>query len=536
MARRLWGVTVFTFALALTTRVLNYPFAFAGNEPRLMPADELYHWKRIAYTAHNFPRVLELDPDRGVGGAFAPWPPLYDFVAGAIARVIGVTRVVWIPPFAGALAAAMAAALVSRRYGLLAGITSGIAIATSPFVVTQSQIVNIDHHFLEWPLVFAVMWWNAADVGGEDTRAGFVTGSVAMIAAMFTQTALLTACGLAFLVDQKRWRPFLATAIAIVIYRVTRDPGYPDSAWFLGWPHAALFLAAAVWHRSRALAIAIGLAAASALMQGATFFGGDRWLQTIVEFQPLWRSRRHQLLSQVVGLGAGTIFVWFLIRKERTLALFAIVFLALTIANRRFWSISIPLLAIAGAVYAASLTRKQWRIAAALAVAAIPAVQLTLWYIEYPPRPIERVHIVWLQTAEVMKTMPRGRVLGPWWLGHAIDVRGGQPVIVDGFGSMPDPVLFERVQDALLSRDESRLARFCKENGVRYVVLSDPISGTRTAEKILGIELPEKLRRSLWWWRAYEDRAQFQHFREVHRSDPEFRRAVMSVWEYDGGV
>jgi hypothetical protein len=358
-----------------------------------------------------------------------------------------------------------------------------------------------------------------------------------MTSALFVQTALLTACGLAFLVDRgKRWRAFLATAIAIAIYRATRAPGYPDSAWFLGWPHVAIFLAAAVWHRSRALAIAIGFAAASALMQGATFFGGDAWLDTIIEFQPMWRSGLSLLVTQIVGLGFGAIFVWFLIRKEPALALFTIAFLIMTIANRRFWSISIPLLAISGAVFAASLKPKYLRIAAAIAVAAVPAVQLTLWEIVYPPRIIERVHTVWLRTADAMRTMPRGRVLAPWWIGHGIDVRGGQPVIIDGFGSMPDPVLFERTQDALLSRDETRLARFCDEAGIRYVVLSDPISGTRTAAKILSIELPDKLRRSLWWWQAYEERRQFRYFREVYRSEPEYKRAVLSVWEYTGNV
>lgn len=546
MARGLWGVAIFTFALALTTRVLNFPLAFAGNVPLIAPSDELYHWKRIAYSARNFPQVLERDEDRGAGGAFVPWPPLYDFTAGAIARVIGISRIVWLPPFLGAIAVAIAATLIGKRHGVLAASTAGVALATSPFIVTQSSIGNIDHHFLEWPLTFFI-WWavtrhDDATTGRQDDHhrpvvvpAGRAALAVAMIAAMFTQTALITACGLAFLADRTRWRAFLATAGAIALYRLTRSSGYPDSAWFLGWPHAALFLAAAAWSRSRGLAIAIGLAAASALTQGATFFGGDRWLETIVEFQPMWRSTPDSVLSQLFGLSIGALFVWFLLRKERTLATFAIAFLILTIVNRRFWSVSIPLLAIAGAVYAASLRQRAMRYAAAIAVAAIPAVQLAIW-MQHPTANVQRFQLAWLRAADAMRAMPRGRVLAPWSLGHAIDVRGGKPVVIDPFGSMPDPILFDRAQDALLSRDETRLARFCDETGVRYIAIYDPEFGVKTAAKILGVELTRRQIESLWWWRAFYERATFERFHEVYRSDAGFSRAAISVWEYTGHV
>lgn len=536
MARGL-SVALFTLMIAITTRVLNAPFAFENGAPQITPADELYHWKRMSFTARNLPRVLELDRDRGIDGLFVPWPPLYDFAGGCIARVASLPRVVWIPPFAGAIAAALAAAWLCTRFGLLAGIAGGIALAASPFIVTQSSIGNIDHHFLEWPLTFAVMW---ACVGPRPSAASAAEGggstlAIAMTAAMFTQTALIISCALAFVVTKRRGNAFLVTAAAIAIYRVTRAPGYPDSAWFLGWPHVALFLAAGVAERSKALAIAIALAASSALLQGATFFGGDRWLKTIVEFQPMWRSGTDSLVSQISGLSIGAVLVWFLLRKNRTIALFAIVYLVLTIMNRRFWSISIPLLAIAGAVYAASITRKHMRIALAVAVAAIPVVQLALW-MRYPMQPIQRYQVPWLQAADFLRTQPQGRVLAPWQLGHTIDVRGGHPVVIDNFGSMPDAILFERAHDALLSLDETRLARFCDEAGVRYVVIHDPAAGAKTAAAILGIDMPEKLMHSLWWWKAYYGEPQFARFRRIHRTSSEFSRAAIVVWEYRGRV
>ena len=77
------------FSLALVMRLTNAPLVFAGGVPRLSPLDELYHWKRITFSASHFPAVREFDPDRGEGGAYCPWPPLYDLFCAAIARILG---------------------------------------------------------------------------------------------------------------------------------------------------------------------------------------------------------------------------------------------------------------------------------------------------------------------------------------------------------------------------------------------------------------------------------------------------------------
>ena len=68
------------------------------------------------------------------------------------------------------------------------------------------------------------------------------------------------------------------TAVVIALYRVTRPPDFPNSPWFLGWPHAALFAGAAVaclLRRRPILAIAagaaIGLAFPSAIEKGNIF-------------------------------------------------------------------------------------------------------------------------------------------------------------------------------------------------------------------------------------------------------------------------
>jgi hypothetical protein len=54
-------------------------------------------------------------------------------------------------------------------------------------------------------------------------------------------------------------------------------------------------------------------------------------------------------------------------------------------------------------------------------------------------------------------------------MGHALDVLGGHAVIVDNFGSMPDPALFDAATRALAGHD---LEKFCREHRVTYVIRS----------------------------------------------------------------
>src|SRR5947209_10493487 len=187
------------FAIALALRLLNLPYAFDHGRPVISPLDELYHWKRISFSALHFPRVLELDPDRGDGGAFCPWPPLYDLTAGGAARLLGardasgvLARVVWFPPVVFAAFVAAAVAVLARACGAFTAIVTGVALAAPPFLVTTSWIGSIDHHFLEPILVFGILWGTLAV--GRWPLAVFLT------AAMFVQTALVIAAGLSFAV------------------------------------------------------------------------------------------------------------------------------------------------------------------------------------------------------------------------------------------------------------------------------------------------------------------------------------------------
>ena len=585
MARQIIGnggwLAAGLFAVALGVRLLNAPYIFEGSgKPHITPVDELYHWKRIAYSAAHFPHVLEFDRDRGVGGAFCPWPPLYDVVSGGVARLIGVVtgtdksvcatsslasgadkgvsggrrgkcgtdtlvcadgvlkRIVWFPPILFALFVAITVLILSRTSMLVAAIT-GIALATSPFLVTTSWIGSIDHHFLEPVLTFAILGAAClgirADTRRRRIRAGILLG-IAITAAIFVQTALLISAALAFGV-LFLWSDGVAAtcgfgiaAVAVAIYRLTRAPGFPDNQWFLGWTHASLFAAAAaacaivvVRPRWRVAALLAGIAVLLAsptvpasLLSGAHFFGGDRWLKTIMEFQPLWRAHGDDLLSDLAGFSGGAILVWFLlVRAIRTrdyarlaVALFAIAYLGLTITSRRFWIVAIPLLALAGAIYVPIIARKRLAILAALMIALPPPLQLAGWMMT-PIMPVPPNQRQWLNAVSFIRTLPPGRILAPWSMGHAIDVEGRHPVVIDNFGTMPDANTFERAQEAFLAPDETTLARYCDAAGVRYLILEQPRFGIASANAILGTErAPE----STWWWQVWrgETPRQFQ--------------------------
>ncbi len=567
MFPRLTLLSIAIFVLAFSLRIANADVAIVEGIPQISPFDELYHAKRIIYTASHFPHVLERDPDRGPAGLYCPWPPLYDFGAGTVAYLLGdrapldvLRHVIFLPPLLFATFAAAAAAGVARWRGMLAGGLTGTVLAISPYLVLASQIGDIDHHYLEPGLALGMLAATAACLRAEDGRQAVMAGLFlggSILCAMFVQTALLIVCGLAFLLtfilggdraQQAAALGFSIASIVVALYRLTRPAGYPDSQWFLGWSHVALFTAAAVacsarwWldHRgatriaASAWALALGgavalafPATATAMLGGTRFFGGDPWLSTIQEFQPVYLESPSSLFSDFASFIAGVILVWFLLARgwrERNagnvvVAVAAIVYLLLMISSRRFLILAVPLLSVAACLEAAAMirTRRAWGIAAIVLILVPPAVQLVLWTRE-PSPPIDASLQPWIRAANWLRANgDGGRVLAPWSIGHTLDVLGGQKVILDNFGNMPDAAVFERAQEALLVTDERSLTAYCDATGTRYIVLTTPPYGLRAAAATIGID-PDRyvtlgargsLRRvsrlaaATWWWRTY---------------------------------
>ena len=469
----LLGCAVFAIALLLRAQ--------PGTTP---PFDDVYHVKRIEFTAQHFPHVLDFDPDRGERGEFCPWPPLYDFALGGFTRfvlgprssVLGFLPVVFFALFAGVVTAAM------TRYGPLAALTAGLTLAISPYLIGVSSVWHLDHHYVEPLLLLLIVYF-------ASRRNGIALG-IAISIALLVQTALLVAAGVAFLAlffsDDAREgaKAFAIAAIVILLYRLTRPPGYPDSAWFLGYPHIALLAGAAIAcamtvRFSRTLALAAGASIALAFPQvfaGLRFFGGDPWLRSILEFQPMFHNAGYAG-TDIANLTGGAVLAPLVWRRHRTFALFAIVYLLLALSSRRFLVTAITLLAVGGGLFVAERmagsARAGWR-AGPTWLAALFVVLPPLIYDVYTfgtPEPSNEAYRV---VALRLCPLPRGRVLAPWSFGHAIDVIGKKPVVIDNFGSMPDERVFTDAIAAMLATRDGTLLRYCRDRNIRYLVLPHP--------------------------------------------------------------
>ncbi|HVS33783.1 MAG TPA: hypothetical protein VMS98_20275 [Thermoanaerobaculia bacterium] len=499
-----------------------------GNTP---PFDDVYHLKRIAWSAANFPRVLGFDPDRGEGGAFCPWPPLYDFTLGVVSHMVNVQ---WVPPIVFALFAA-GVTLVMSRYGWLAGVTAGATVALAPYLLSVSMRGHVDHHYVEPLLMLLIL--------GATVQRRWIALGLVIAAGLLVQPALLIAAAIAFALifftveDRQSCLSFLIAAAIVLAYRWTRPDGYPDSAWFLGYPHAGALTGAAVALMIRgargtgtAPSLLAGLltmfafpAAAASLFTGVGFFGSDPWLSSIVEFQPMFRNRA-SIGTDLANLGGGAALAFVIWKRHREVSVFAIVYLVLSISSRRFLVPGIPLFAIAGALALADAKKRSWQIAFAAATLLPP-----LLYLLHAGLPQRRWPLIEKLTQDI-RALPPGRVLAPWSLGHAIDVLGRHPVIVDNFGSMPGQAVFDNANDAMLTTHESTLLRYCRSRNVRYLVLTLPDSGLPSGAANLGVD-PKlyqgtPLAERTVWWRLYRNGETIPGFRLVGDG-------MIRIWEIE---
>ncbi|HZI66006.1 MAG TPA: STT3 domain-containing protein [Thermoanaerobaculia bacterium] len=499
-----------------------------GGVPQIPPFDEMYHAKRIVYSAANPMRVLSFDPNRGIAGAYCPWPPLYDLTAGAAARLLGgvtpagvVARAAWFPVVFASLVAAVIAAFLSRRIGWGTGLLAGVGVAISTDFIDRSRLGSIDHHFLEFPLVLgivaAVALVHRATDAREALRNGTILG-IAMTAALLVQTALLLtgAIVLATVLLRTpggrfaRWAAavgFLLSAAFVFLYRGGQPPGYPDDHWYLGISHAAALAAAGtacvaqVWLLDRGagrataalLSLAPGLlviasvpGAPEALLSGSRFLGGDPWLASIVEFKPLFFGAEELWWADVALLGGGFFLtagmaanpLWR--RGGRALLLaFALAYSLAAISSARFLAVSAPLCAVTGAIAVSDLRRTRGALAGGLAatVLLVSSLPLTAGRVVSPAPRVTPDMVPFLQTAAFLRSPAAapGRVLAPWSYGHLLNVVGGRAVLLDNFGTMGGQVHFENATAATLATEEKTLADYCADSGVRYVVLQDPL-------------------------------------------------------------
>jgi hypothetical protein len=134
-------------------------------------------------------------------------------------------------------------------------------------------------------------------------------------------------------------------------------------------------------------------------------------------------------------------------------------------------------------------------------------------------------------------------------------------VLVDNFGTMSGLTDFENATGITLATREKAVADFCATNGVRYIVLDDPLPYYAARAEMSGLPRgaferppvtphsdpePSRLMRSTFWWRAYFEGgrerpgrgragAAFQSFRLIRvETAPERSqiRSTVQVWEF----
>lgn len=603
------AVGLVVFLIAFLVRIANFPVAFVDGVPQFSPFDDLYHAKRMAYSAAHPFRVLSFDPNRGGNGSFCPWPPLYDMSAGLAARATGgrtaiaaLVRVAWLPPIVAALAAALVAAGLALRFGWPAGMVGGGGVALSIYYVDKSRLAAIDHHYLEFPLVLGILLAAIGLRGARDQRSAFRCGgllAVAISLAVFVQPALVVAAGIALvavlLFERGDRMPRLAAAVGfalagflVFVYRSIQPAGYPDNEWYLGAPHAALLVGAAaacathLWlldrttSRPRAVlgAVALGalvIAAVPSALQslagGSQFFGGDPWLRSISEFQPLFSDGKSDWLLDLGDLGGGALLVLPLLLdrrwrrgSRRILLLFTVAYLAAALSSMRFLAVAAPLLAMTGAIFYADLRSAGFRrlAFAAAVLLLVPGLAMSAARVARPAPAIAPEGLPMVQAAQMIARAGAspGAVLPPWSWGHLFNVVAGRRVLVDNFGSWSAPTEFENSTAITFVTREKMLADYCSWYGVRFLVLDDPLpyfasrvdmSGfPRSAyEQPVGSGEPTRLMRSTFWWRAYFEGgrarpdlgaagAPFTGFRLLRvETEPESakRRTAVQIWE-----
>jgi asparagine N-glycosylation enzyme membrane subunit Stt3 len=432
---------------------------------------------------------------------------------------------------------------------------------------------------------------------------------LALATALFIQTAMLFVAGLALvaILLVGRGRDALASAglgfalaaAAVLAHRSGRPPGYPNDAWYLGTPHAAALLAAAAacgvaawarepddrrgWVRSALLGVAVGgltLAsipgALAGIAQGAGFFGGDPWLREIQEFRPLFRGTLAGALDDFLDLGGGALLaIPFAIRSfrgggpaRRLLSVFAIGLLLAAISSARLVVPAAAILTIPAALLVSDeFRRRRFGLAGALAVVAIaPGVAGCIRILPEVRSVVPSAARPMLDAAGFLKSRAgsSGRVLAPWWAGHVFDVVGARPVIVDNFGAAEGRRLFDEAVGLLLSPREETVERYCRDHGVRFVAIENPIGAVPQTARMLDLPVslyfapvaapaggrplysPTHLLRESFWWRAYlgsespprsEPGSPFRHFRLLY-PDPArygdrlpYGSHALQIWE-----
>jgi hypothetical protein len=229
----------------------------------------------------------------------------------------------------------------------------------------------------------------------------------------------------------------------------------------------------------------------------------------------------------------------------------------------RFLAVAAPLCAISGAVAVLDLQKHRGGVLAraAAVVLLLPSLLLSTEKILHPNPSITADKVPLIKAAEFMRSESApGRVLGPWSWGHLFNVVAGRGVLLDNFGPAAGRTDFENAAGIILAARESEVADYCAANGVRFLVLQDPLPYFAAQAELSGLprsafearissrsELPvTPLMRSTFWWRAYFEAgrerpgsglagAAFREFRLLRvetEPKPSGIRSTVQIWQF----
>jgi dolichyl-phosphooligosaccharide-protein glycotransferase len=140
---------------AAGVRCYRAPLVFSPEGVLAIDGDSYYHFRRIAWTAHNFPALLRFDPYVNFPRGGEPiWSPPFDFLLGALVRAtVGSAdpaamerMLAFVPAAIGALHAALLFLLGRRFLPPAAAFAAGLLLAVLPAHFVYSQVGFVDHH------------------------------------------------------------------------------------------------------------------------------------------------------------------------------------------------------------------------------------------------------------------------------------------------------------------------------------------------------------------------------------------------------
>ncbi len=140
--------------LAFLVRSLGAEVTFPGDGVVHLAVDDAqYHARRALFSFANFPSVLLFDSYLNFpAGAQVPWPPLYDWLLAAVARLFGhevwvlERTLAWAPAALGALTATLVYAAGRQVAGRGPAICAALIFALLPASTRYSTVGNPDHH------------------------------------------------------------------------------------------------------------------------------------------------------------------------------------------------------------------------------------------------------------------------------------------------------------------------------------------------------------------------------------------------------